>query len=123
MQFPLQYSERRDCHPERQSAYLNDVHKYKSLWFDSRFGEEQYMLCTLSVDPAYQGCGAGSKMLQWGIDRAKKDGSALTLFASPGGKRLYSKMGFREAGTARTQIKGDEAFVEYPGMYWIAEEQ
>ena len=107
---------------KRHEAYFKAIHDSKTQWFDKRFGERQLYLAVLCIDPAYQGCGIGTKFLQWGIDRAKQEKVGISLFASPRGRDLYAKMGFKDGGWTKAQVEGEEDFIEYPGMYWVEKE-
>ncbi|KAJ5781199.1 Acyl-CoA N-acyltransferase [Penicillium paradoxum] len=54
-----------------------------------------YYLDMLGVHPAYNGKGLGTRLLKWGIERADAQGVETYLSASPAGKPLYEKYGFR----------------------------
>ncbi|OQE36980.1 hypothetical protein PENCOP_c011G02907 [Penicillium coprophilum] len=58
-----------------------------------------YYLDMLGVHPSYQGKGLGSKLLKWGLMRADAEGVEVYLAASPLGRPLYAKYGFREVDT------------------------
>ncbi|KAJ5817263.1 Acyl-CoA N-acyltransferase [Penicillium robsamsonii] len=58
-----------------------------------------YYLDMLGVHHSYQGKGLGSKLLKWGLTRADTEGVEVYLGASPAGRPLYAKYGFREVGT------------------------
>lgn len=53
----------------------------------------------LGVHPSYKGKGLGSKLLKWGLERADAEGLEVYLSASPEGKPLYEKFGFRIVDT------------------------
>lgn len=53
----------------------------------------------LGVHPSQQGKGLGSKLLKWGLTRADAEGMEVYLSASPAGRPLYLKYGFREVDT------------------------
>jgi GNAT superfamily N-acetyltransferase len=72
----------------------------------------------LVTHPDYRGCGAGSKLVKWGQEKAAKEGLPFAMFASPMGISLYSKLGFRSVGIVHVQVEGEEEFVERPGMVW-----
>lgn len=44
----------------------------------------------------FQGKGAGGMMMQWGVNKADEDGVECYLDATPEGKPLYEKFGFRD---------------------------
>jgi ribosomal protein S18 acetylase RimI-like enzyme len=53
----------------------------------------------LGVHPSYQGCGLASKLLKWGLERADAEGVETYLSASPEGRPMYEKYGFRIVDT------------------------
>lgn len=61
----------------------------------------------VATDPAYQGKGAGSQMMRWGLERADEQGMEAYLEASPDAVPLYEKLGFREAGRTDTWIENE----------------
>lgn len=61
----------------------------------------------LATDPAYQGKGAGSQIMRWGLEQADKGGFEAYLEASPDAVPLYERMGFREAGRTDTFIENE----------------
>lgn len=122
MKYPPPQPDRRDMNHKRHAAYFDAIHDGKTNWFDKRFGERQLYIAILCADPAYQGCGIGTALLQKAIDKARDERVGITLMASPGGRKLYSKMGFKDGGWTKAQVEGEEEFVEFPGMYWVVDE-
>ena len=61
----------------------------------------------LATSPAYQGQGAGSQMMRWGLEQADAQGVEAYLEASPDAVRLYERFGFREAGRLDTLINNE----------------
>lgn len=59
----------------------------------------------LGVHPSQQGRGLASKLLKWGLSRADAEGVETYLSASPEGKPMYEKKGFRVV----------ESFSPFPG--------
>lgn len=52
-----------------------------------------------AVDPAYQRRGIAAKLVQWGLDEAKRRGGLeATTEASSMGRHVYAKLGFRQEG-------------------------
>jgi ribosomal protein S18 acetylase RimI-like enzyme len=91
--------------------------KVKLHWFDEKYGEKQWSLMTLATHPDYGRGGVGTALCYWAIQRAISDKiEALTLFASPLGKLLYTKLKFIVVGIVRIQVEGEEEFVDLPGM-------
>lgn len=54
--------------------------------------------CRLAIDPEYQGKKIGSHLLQLGMDWAQRDGIPAVLEASPAGKILYERRGWKDEG-------------------------
>ncbi|KAK5635988.1 hypothetical protein RRF57_011700 [Xylaria bambusicola] len=66
----------------------------------------------------YRRLGAASMLLKWGQEKAKVEEVVMTLFASPMGYPLYSKVGFTEVDKIHIQVEGDDASVEHLAMVW-----
>lgn len=49
----------------------------------------------LGTHPSYNGKGIASMLLKWGLNRADNDGVPVFLSASPAGKPMYERRGFR----------------------------
>jgi ribosomal protein S18 acetylase RimI-like enzyme len=58
--------------------------------------------------PKFQRQGAGSKLLQYGCERANEQGVQAFLEASPDALPLYQKFGFRIAAEMHTLIKTEK---------------
>lgn len=56
------------------------------------------MLDLLQTEPKHQGRGAGSMLIQWGLDIANKLRLPAYLESSPAGHKLYQKYGFQDIG-------------------------
>ncbi|KAJ5463671.1 hypothetical protein N7475_008615 [Penicillium sp. IBT 31633x] len=84
----------------------------KNMWCGRRVVIRSYAidLDMLGVHPSQQGRGLGSKLLKWGLVRADAEGVEVYLSASPEGKPLYEKNGFR----------GVDTFLPYPGYTQVA---
>ncbi len=65
-----------------------------------------------AVMPASHAC----KLCRWGLDKAREEGLAVTLFASGMGKVLYEKLGFKQVGVAHVQVDGEEEEINIPAM-------
>ena len=52
--------------------------------------------------------GFATKLVNWGISMAERDTLRLSLFASPMGFLLYTKLGFRDCGEVIVQVEGEE---------------
>ncbi|KAJ7279396.1 acetyltransferase [Mycena rebaudengoi] len=65
-----------------------------------------------AVHPAFQRRGIASKLVQWGLDEAKKRGGYEVLIeASPMGRPVYAKLGIHQEGGV-IEYEVDEEFVE-----------
>ncbi|GAM39562.1 hypothetical protein EIK77_005490 [Talaromyces pinophilus] len=63
-----------------------------------------------AVDPTFQRLGVATKLVQWGLDEAKRRGGMeATLEASSMGRHVYKKLGFRQEG-GELQFQVDEQF-------------
>ena len=49
----------------------------------------------LGTHPTHHGRGIASQLLKWGLERADRDGLEVFLSASPVGRPIYEKKGFR----------------------------
>ncbi|PKS07229.1 hypothetical protein jhhlp_005831 [Lomentospora prolificans] len=82
-----------DGDPELAKAFFGGIEgKRKQVMADRRF----WFLHILGVHGDYQGRGASSSLLRWGVQRADEDQLPCYLDASPGAKPIYEKYGFRE---------------------------
>jgi hypothetical protein len=97
---------------------FRDGYRIKKLeWFDILYGEKQWSLMTLATHPNYERGGVGTAICCWGIQKVILSKlEAVTLFASPLAKPLYTKLGFKEVGIVHIQVDGEEKFIELPGM-------
>jgi len=76
-----------------------------------------YFLDVLGVHPKYQGRGFGKELVQWGIDRAEREGVCVSLISSAAGYGFYIWMGFdKEVGTC---TEGEGNPLENLGSGWI----
>lgn len=75
--------------------------------------------------PGFRKNGAGTKLVQWGCDKAAADGVPAYLEAGPMGKPLYAKLGFKEIGVLHVDSKpwGMDRDVVLSQMEWKAEAQ
>lgn len=104
-------------HKDRMDAFKSACARNKASFFDAAYGERGHvMLKILLCHPDYQRRGAGRALTEWGIQEARRLGLYTTVFASPMGLGLYTKLGFREIGRFRVQLEGDEEFLEIPAL-------
>ncbi|KAI9004641.1 acyl-CoA N-acyltransferase [Gaertneriomyces semiglobifer] len=64
--------------------------KHDQIWKD----RPHYYLHLIATDPAYQGLGVGRLLLDFGLDKARKEGLPCYLEASPAGKPIYEHLGY-----------------------------
>ena len=99
------------------AAYRAAINRAKAHFFDNKYGAQQhYYLSLIATHPSYQGRGAGRALLEWGMEKAKREGWTVSLFSSPMGRRVYEKLGFEVVGTFRTKVEGEEVFLDTPAM-------
>ena len=113
---PIVRPERRDANIARHTAFRANISVAKRQMFDNKFGDQQLYLDLLACHPDYRGRGAGEMLVKWGLEKAKAEGLTVTLYASPMGGRVYSRLGFKRVGSFRTQVEGEEEFYDLPGM-------
>ncbi|MCJ1404944.1 hypothetical protein MMC11_008170 [Xylographa trunciseda] len=116
---PPDHLQRRDASAARMTAFRESIGRAKREMFDGPYGESQLYLGMLACHPDYQKRGAGRMLCQWGLDKAKTEGLTITLYASPMGARLYRSLGFQNVGSFRTQVEGEEEFLDTPGMVLV----
>lgn len=62
----------------------------------------------VAVRPRYQGNGVASRLLQWGVDMADREGITGWLNARPAGLSIYQKAGWQPVVVTEFQIPGIE---------------
>lgn len=55
---------------------------------------QYFMLNSLATHPDHQGRGAGRLLLEWGLNKADKEGLTVYLDATAAGRTMYEKRGF-----------------------------
>jgi predicted N-acetyltransferase YhbS len=98
------------------TAFREAVGKAKTEWFDNNYGEKQIYLGMLACHPDYQKRGAGEMLVRWGIDKGRAEGLTPTLFASPMGMKLYTRLGYKDVGSFRAQVEREKEYLDTPGM-------
>lgn len=59
---------------------------------------KRIVLCTLVTRPGFRKRGAGTQLVQWGLEQAAAGGEPAYLEAGNNGRPLYKKLGFEEIG-------------------------
>ena len=95
-------------------AFLSSIIQSKKVHFNSVYGENQLSLMLLGTRPEYQQLGAGTALVEWGMQKAREQGLALTLFSSPQGMGLYRKLGFVEIANCHVQLDGEQECLDMP---------
>jgi GNAT superfamily N-acetyltransferase len=115
---PANHPERRDASPARLEKYTECSMKARKELFVSRYGERQLSLRQMATLPAYWRKGAATMLCKWGMEKARKVSVAVPMFASPMGKRLYESLGFKELGTFRVQVDGEDEVLVVHALTW-----
>ena len=68
-------------------------------------GKGYVYMAILAVGPEWQRMGVGRKLLEWGLEKADREGLECWIEASPAGKPLYEKVGWREVGFTDVELK------------------
>ncbi len=103
--------QRRDADPKRMRLFEESLTKARTHYFERIYGENRIHLRVLVTHPDCQRRGAGGNLVTWGIEKAKEDNLAVTLFASPIGGQLYRKLGFRDLSVIKVQVDGESESV------------
>ncbi|KAK3114203.1 hypothetical protein LTR53_007703 [Teratosphaeriaceae sp. CCFEE 6253] len=113
--------QRRDGHPARMAAFKKATSQKRQELFVAKFEDRQMSLRHLATHPDYRRRGAGSMVLQWGFERAREQGVAITMFATEVGEPLYERHGFKVLDRIRIQVEGEEEYLMISCMAWEAE--
>ncbi|KAL1871101.1 hypothetical protein Daus18300_004846 [Diaporthe australafricana] len=62
-------------------------------------GRPHWYLEMIVTKGRYQGQGAGGMLMAWGVDKADEEGVECYLDATPEGKKLYERFGFKDRET------------------------
>lgn len=115
---PKNYPERRDACPRRLAKYSECSQRARKELFVSRYGEKMLSLRQLATLPAYWRMGAATMLCKWGMEKARKADVAVPIFASPMGKLLYESLGFRQVGTWKAQVEGEDEALVIHALTW-----
>ncbi|KAM0418879.1 hypothetical protein ACHAPT_012144 [Fusarium lateritium] len=104
---PRGWPQRRDADPKHLAAFQTALKESAQKYF-SQFGTDQIKLQILGTLPEYRRRGFATHLCKWGMERAARDGLAMTLSASPQGYPLYAGLGFRKLGQQTIHAPGEE---------------
>ncbi|KAG4436038.1 hypothetical protein IFR05_008470 [Cadophora sp. M221] len=68
-------------------------------------GKKYVYMHILVVDPEFQRMGIGKRMLEWGLKLVDEEGLETYIDASPEGKGLYEKMGWKTTNILDVDLK------------------
>jgi GNAT superfamily N-acetyltransferase len=100
-------------------AYRSRVKQCEDKYLGKGEADEAWRLWTLAVDPSYQRRGIGGLLVDWGLNQARAKGAKAYTDASPFGKGLYLKKGFKIVENMIVCDDGDQ--LEAPFMVWNGE--
>jgi GNAT superfamily N-acetyltransferase len=97
----------KDGNPELAAAFFGGMHrKNREIMGDRR----HWHLHLIMVLPEYQGRGLATPLMKWGFERAKEENLPIYLDATPKGKGIYERFGFKVVDTLEF---GNGALTEY----------
>lgn len=92
--------------------------KAKKSIFDDFYGQRHFHLQVLATHPEWQRRGAGTSLCNWGIQLAEMTGMAISLFASPMGRKLYRHLGFQDVVEVEVSVEGEHESVTALAMIY-----
>lgn len=110
--------ERRDGDATRMRAYREALTIFRQEVFGGQFGGRQMSLRLMCTHPDYWRRGAAHLIVKWGVENATEAGVAISLFASPMGRKVYAACGFRELGIVSVHVPREEESLRLSGMAW-----
>lgn len=99
-------------------AFANSMEVAHRRYFSDVCGTDHIRLRILATHPDYRRRGAGTKLCNWGIDLAEKNQTYISVFASPMGKKLYARLGFKELAIVVVQAEGEEEKISISAMLY-----
>ncbi|KAK6540047.1 hypothetical protein TWF694_008878 [Orbilia ellipsospora] len=106
--------------PEAVSAFSRDFAELENIyWHPSGIEHGRWHLQLLCVSSNARRKGIGGKLVDLGVERAKRDGCDASLEASPMGLPLYQARGFEVIGVYKMEVKGaDGEGISTPVLLW-----
>jgi GNAT superfamily N-acetyltransferase len=93
-----------DANVELLAWFFGELDKKRNAFMVPR-GEGYLYMALLAVDPKWQRMGVGRRLLEWGLEKADKEGLECWIEASPAGKPLYEKVGWKEVGATDVDLR------------------
>lgn len=102
----------RDLNLTRALDYIAKARILQQRSIDDFFGASQLYLEDLATYPSYQSRGAGTRLVESGLTRARKEGLGnVTLLAQPTAETFYLRLGFERWGWVGIEsVDGDREF-------------
>lgn len=101
----------KDMNITRALDYERKFNAAKREHVDGAFGSDQLYLEQLGTHPVYQARGAGTRLVESGLERGRKAGVNVSLIAQPTAEAFYLHRGFREAKNISIEsVDGDQVF-------------
>lgn len=73
----------------------------------------------LVTDASYEGQGAGTALLDWGLEKAGAEKMAIHLESTMEGMDFYTNRGFRRVSDIKIALRGDgEDMYQEVGLLW-----
>lgn len=95
---------------KRRLAYIKEVAQQK----DRTTPPAIFTLDLCAVDPAFQRRGIAAKLVEWGLEEAKRRGNLeCTTEGSSMGRGVYRKLGFRDEGDGDIVFEVDDEFADW----------
>jgi GNAT superfamily N-acetyltransferase len=110
------FSARRDSNKARTDAFLSAIIQCCNIHFNPVYGDNQLGLILLGTRPEYRQRGAATALIEWGIQKAREERLAITLFSGEQALGLYRKLGFIEIANCHVQLDGEEECMDLPVM-------
>jgi len=83
-------------------SVFGDLGKRKNAFMS---GKRHALMAVLAVKPGSQRMGVGKKLLEWGLRQCDEENIEVWIDASPEGKGLYEKVGWKEVGFLDTDFE------------------
>ncbi|PVH85482.1 hypothetical protein DL98DRAFT_511531, partial [Cadophora sp. DSE1049] len=109
-------AKRRDMNQAHSAEFNRVIFGAKKERFDDKYGTTQMHLEIIATHPDFQGQGAGSNLMDWGLKTASHENRVITLLASPGAAGFYTHLGFDILFNLTIQVQGEAEKVEATGM-------